>query len=323
MHKLTGVFAIALLLAGCTGNNSGTVTTTTSSSAIQPTSSSADSSIEPSPMQSAEPSDVASTTPPSESPIAPIDVAQLTSTFAFANEEGTQLITLTLDPQGKGKRAESSESLNKAIGDNGTILDITFIKHQKSTEEDNGRQSAYNFSHLEGDVYEISVGKAKPNESYYLIDDRSFDVRSLIAIKLVTPDEPPATVTDEILVAKNRTIDRSWKLAETEDGQQIFLVQFERQGDQMLASLAVKRQEQWTFMDYPATYDATSTWGLEDQGELSPDMFSFLFAARTKQGLMLGVKWMDSEGEIITLINQSGQQFTDTAIRSGRYLVPI
>jgi hypothetical protein len=62
---------------------------------------------------------------------------------------------------------------------------------------------------------------------------------------------------------------------------------------------------------------------VDDGGEISPDMFAFLFAAHTDNGIAIGVKWMGAEGENITILQQTGEHFVETEMTSSRYLSPM
>ncbi|CAM3644358.1 MULTISPECIES: hypothetical protein [Paenibacillus] len=91
----------------------------------------------------------------------------------------------------------------------------------------------------------------------------------------------------------------------------------------MLASLALKHAGVWLYYDYPAKYDSDSTWRVNDQGEIRPEMFSFLFAAESANGLVVGVQWMGAEGENVSLLSVSDDAITDLGLEYGRYMSPI
>lgn len=280
----------------------------------------------PSQEASPSPSYSPSSVPSSPSTVTPdnnlLDVSKLTNTFGFASEEGTHLIIVDQQEETSEENIKPQQ-LNQAIGMNGSIVKIKHVKHQAKSNGDDGRHTANNFNNLEGELFEVIGPAAVPDASYYLMDETKFNTHSLLSIQPVEPQEPAASITDEILVARNRTIEHSWLLATMDAGQDIFLVQFERQGDQMLASLVMRDGDKWTYMDYPAAYDASSTWRVDDQGEISPGMFSFLFAAQSDSGIVLAVKWMGAEGENITVLKQSGDRFTEMDISASRYMSPI
>ncbi|MCD9021847.1 lipoprotein [Cohnella silvisoli] len=309
MRKSILALAFVVVLSGCTGNS------TTGNSSNAP---STEEKTSPSP----------SATEPATEPVTPsaiLNASELTNQFGFADSEGKLIVTV--EQQEETTTTDTNEDtlkgINKAVGENGNVITVRYVKHQSRTEQDNGRQAANNFNNLEGDIFEVLEGKAVPDASYYLVNDKDFNLQSLLKINQVKPQDPPAVITDEIIKARNRTIAQSWQIATLGETKQIFLVQFERKEDQMLASLVVKDGEEWVYMDYPATYNENSTWRVDDQGEISPDMFSFLFTANSSDGLVLGVKWMGAEGENINVIKQSANRFVETDIHSSRYMSPI
>lgn len=251
-----------------------------------------------------------------------LDITKLTNTFGFASSEGTHLLLVDQQEE-KPEHNPKLTELNLAIGENGSFVKVRHVKHQARSDLDDGRHTADNFNNLEGELFEVIESTAVPNASYYLINEENFNIKALIGLNSVEPQEPPASVTDEILQDRKRTIEHSWLLANSNVGQEIYLVQFERLEDQMLACLIMKDRDKRVYMDYPAVYDESSTWRVDDQGEISPTMFSFLFAAQSADGIVLGVKWMGAEGENITVLKQSGDRFIETDIISSRYMSPI
>lgn len=313
-NSMIGMLLLSVAISGCSSNSSNNE----SNVEQLPTETSPTASATP--MVTAVPTPTLEQSPETANTL---DLNKLSNTFGFADNDAKRIITVEGQQDQAGESGDSVKEFNKAIGDNGHVLKVRYLKHQARTEDDNGRQAAYNFSNLEGDLFEILDGSAIPNESYYLVNESQFNVESLVKLNKVAPRTTSSTIQEEIMKARDRAIGHSWQLASTDKGQQIFLVQFERQEDQMLASLVLYDDGKWVFMDYPATYNESSTWRVDDQGEISPDMFSFLFAAQSSEGMVLGVKWMGAEGENISLLKQSGDRFVEIGITSGRYLSPI
>jgi len=307
------ILAISVMLTGCSGKSA----TGSESANVSP-------AIASKTEQPATATSPPSATIPPHDPSAQLDMSKLSDLFAFADGEGKKLITLARQTEEAHDREKEMQRYNLAIGDNGNVLNVRYAKHQSRTELDNGRQSAHNFNNLEGDIFDVVDGAAKPDASYYLVSDEQFDVRSLIPLEeMEEVQDIPTEVAQAIVEVKGRAIERGWLLAKTDEGQKVSVVQFKRQGDQMLASLVLSDGGKLTFMDYPATYDANSTWRVDDQGELNSRMFSILFAARTADGIALGFKWTGAEGENISILKQSGHRFEETGIVSGRYQSPI
>ena len=245
------IVLLALAVAGCAGgNDSGGTGSGPSASAPQAT-----------PTESAVPETGGASVPPSpseatEPPMAVLNPESLSGLFGFADEQGTRLMALTdgMEPETAG--AGELESYRLAIGEGGgQTLRIRYEKHQTRTEQDNGRQSSYNFDNMEGDIYTIEEGKATPNESYFLVTEEQFDVQALIPLKPSADRELPDEAAKKIAEAKGRAIEQGWLLAHAQDGQRIYAVQYQRQGDDMLASLVWEDGERLVFLDYPAVYD--------------------------------------------------------------------
>jgi len=307
------VLLLALAVAGCSkGSNSGASST--------PPSPSAPASAETSVPTPTEPAETPSESIEPTGKKAVLHTESMSNMFGFANYEGTRLMALTdgVDP-GLVEEAKL-KSYDMAIGQGGRTLKIRYEKHQSRTDQDNGRQSGQNFENIEGDLYTVVEGMADPNESYYLVAEEQFDTGALIQLKVVDDLEMPEEVAKKIAEEKGRAIDKGWLRAVTDEDQRIFVVQFERQGDQMLASLVWQEGDRYVYMDYPAEYDEMGTWRVDDGGDITP--FSFLFAAHSEEGIVLGVQWWGAEGENLFLLASSGERFKETGISSGRYLAP-
>lgn len=239
--------------------------------------------------------------------------------FAFANEKGQKLLA---DPE---TAVFAGEEPLIAIGQAGKMLTVRYSGRQQANSEDDGRQSVHNFNNQAGQLYEVTEGEAGPNETYFIIPKSQFPAEALLTIRRVDTqhDDADKEELQEIKESKGREVEQAWPLIELPDGKSVYLVQFIRQGDDMLASLAVKDGDTWLYHDYPATYDPYSTWRVDDGGEVRPELFNFLFAANSSSGLVLGVQWMGAEGENVTLLSVTDQVISDLGLSYGRYMSPI
>lgn len=316
------IVLLALIIAGCAGAGN-TPEPEATPIAESPTTSPTGTATSPA---SESPSESPIASEAVEPPEAVLNTESLSPLFAFADEEGTRLMALTDGMEEPDAVKEGTlDNYRLAIGEGGRqALRIRYEKHQARSEQDNGRQAAYNFDNMEGDIYAIEEGKATPNESYYLVTEEQFDVRALIPLKPSADLELPDDAAQKIAEAKGRAIEHGWLLAHAQDGRRIYVIEFQRQGEDMLASLVWEEDNRLLWMDYPAAYDENSTWRVDDGGEISPDMFRFLFAARgADDGIVLGVQWLGAEGENLTVLRSSGDRFEETGISGGRYLSPI
>ncbi|MCM3702358.1 hypothetical protein [Paenibacillus macerans] len=256
-----------------------------------------------------------------------VEFTRLESVFGFADESGEKLITI---PDDSGAGLENPEQFNAAIGNNGEWVEIEFVHRRKANEQDNNRQTMYNFSNMAGDVYKAKNGKFIQNKSYLLTRDGVMDKNSLMALNSTvdgqsqTGDYLPADAETIALIeaSKKRKVTASSLLSASAENEKIALFVFERKGDDMLASIAYIKGDQVLFKDYPATYNDYGTWRVEDGGD-HPGRFEVLFLARSDEGLLLGLSWGAPEGESLVILKEANGALQETDLRSGRYWAPI
>ncbi|MBP1905792.1 hypothetical protein J2Z32_002440 [Paenibacillus turicensis] len=249
-------------------------------------------------------------------------------TFGFANLDGTKL--LVDYPQ---EQELKWSQLNIAVGHKGQRLKLKYIGKQKEGKRNNGRQTAYNFDNLRGLIYEVVEGKAEPNETYFIVKDSALTDRMLVELKSINKEKITTKLKSEIGKLKKRAVKNLWPLENINGVGKLYLVEFKAKGNNMLASFALKTTDGWVFKDYPAKFKDNSAWRIDDSGEITPDMFTFTFAARTSQGVVIGVQWMGAEGESTSFL-----EFTKTIkgkkakkakltelnnVGYGRYMMPI
>lgn len=245
------------------------------------------------------------------------DIAALTNLFGFTNETAKYIIIA-----GSLEEGQSIDGVNTAIGENGNLLTIKYQRTQEKNEKDNGRLTAQNFDNLAGYIFEITQGTAKQNETYYLINDK-FNVKSILDSQKGNQAEIDAAAKEEIEKIKGRKVKNGWDIGLIDSDKTIYLVLFERENDDMLASVVMKTPTKFVFKDYPAKYNESSTWRVDDGGSVYPELFSILFASQTESGIVLGIKWVGAEGEVTTLFIENGDKFEDLNIGTSRYTSPI
>ncbi|GGG70872.1 hypothetical protein [Paenibacillus radicis (ex Gao et al. 2016)] len=311
MRKLwIALFAAVFVLSGCTA-----------------TSSKGTSSVSPSPTASASnetPTPSLTQTPslePSETPKPPDKLADLTDLskgiFAFANHSGDKLLA-EWDGGGEPPKGDLI-----AIGDQGRVVSVSFAGSQEATAEDNGRQTSQNFDQRKGWLYEVTEGNATDNESYFIIDKGLINESMLLPLSLADKQTESETLKSDIEELKGRKVESVSPLQQMGNDQRAYLVVFAREGDDMLASLAFSSDEKWVFHDFPATYDEFSTWRVDDGGVIVAEQFSFLFAAATEGGFLVGYKWMGFEGENVVFLSIADGKATEIGPSYDRYMSPI
>ncbi|USB31913.1 hypothetical protein [Paenibacillus sp. YPG26] len=242
-----------------------------------------------------------------------LDPAALGDTYSFADRTGKYLIAFT---------GNQDKSLNKAIGEGGKVLDVKYVRKQSGSEKDDGRQWAKNFGNLEGLVFEVVGGQAVPDQTYYLANDRKLNIHAVIpVISKVNPDVEDS-VKQAIREMKAQSIEKIWEIGQIGQDNQIYLAQFEKKGKKATASIILKQGSQIVTRDYTADYDPNSTWRVDDGGTVTPEMFSFLFAAATERGILLGMEWAGAEGRNAFFLNQTEADLVELEIKGGRYMSP-
>lgn len=249
-------------------------------------------------------------------------------TFGFANLDGTKL--LVDYPQ---EQELKWSQLNFAVGQKGQRLKIKLKVKQQEAEGNNGRQTAYNFDNLPGLVYEVVEGKAEPNETYFIVKGSALTDGMLVELKSINKEKVTAKMRSEIGKLKKRALKNVWPLENVTGFGKLYLVEYKPKGNNMLASIALKTIDGWVFKDYPAKLQDNSAWRIDDGGEITPDMFTFTFAARTSQGVVIGLQWMGAEGESTsfleftkTLKGKNAKKAKLTELNNvgyGRYMMPI
>lgn len=253
------------------------------------------------------------------------DIEKLSPFFGFANADGSQIIVT-------GQEAGLETSLSEydhIIGEAGKTYGVRFAKWQTGSDQSSGRETANNFTNLEGYVFDVLDGKAAPNETYYVVKKQDFDLESLLEI---TPPaqkgtdaelEAEETLKENISLMRDRDVTQIWTLAGIGSERKLYLVRFADKGKDRLFSIALFNGENFLFRDYPAVAeDDISVWRVDDGGEVSPDMFPLLLAAETKQGLLLGMSWWGAEGVNSFFLLEDGENLGELDIKYGRYTSP-
>lgn len=246
------------------------------------------------------------------------DSDKLSGLFGFTNEAGSLLLIPSL-----GLEAEDVTAVNKAIGENGNVLTVKYLKEQEGNERDNGRFTAQNFDNIKGHIFEILQGAARGNETYYLVNGSEFNIGAVLESGEGSHKRIDEASKEEIERIKNRKLKDSWEIGIIKPDISLYLLLFEREGDSMLAGIVMKTPERMVFKDYPAKYDQFSTWRVDDGGAVYPEMFRILFAAKAESGILLGLKWSAFEGESTVLLMEKDGIFEDMDIEAFRYMSPI
>ena len=118
---------------------------------------------------------------------------------------------------------------------------------------------------------------------------------------------------------------RCWPIARVAPEKQIALLEFDRQGQDGLASLVFVDGTRTILADYPAQFrgGGQDLWRADDGGVLSPDGFEIVCALQRGDWYALGIAWAGAEGRSLSLwISEGSERFTK-AVDDYWYQAPI
>ena len=222
-------------------------------------------------------------------------------TFGFSSEKLNKVLAF--------EENTNPALFTQAIDDKGNVTPIKFIKTQKGNEG-GVNQTSQNFDNCAGQVFEISENKKFKSElSTIILNDEFVKNNVLVAVKkLEKPQKIDEKIKQQIATERKRSIKSAWKIADI-DNQSAYIVEFTPKKDSVLASLIVG-DNQFIYRDYPAIYDAGSTWRVDDGGEFPNDAIAILAAFRNKKGnLELVTEWAGAEGANIEFIKANKNIF--------------
>jgi hypothetical protein len=266
--------------------------------------------------------------------------------FAFPNAAGDRLMLFT--GVYSGRRHELSEPAIAArafhtafCGADDPLpvdpLPVAFERVQAADGKGNGRQSHWQFDHLEGLVY------AFKNDATITVDRNCFlaadaFMRSLVVVPLTSVKPAwslPADIvstcdaarTKDIASRRGRAVTGCWPLAtaRARGGPTVLVVEFARQKDDALASVVVVDGGRMVFNDHHgsyANYAGTSVWRADDEGRIEPHGFEVLLLARRGNALVLAFSWAAPEGTALMLLESDSDRFREL-LRDAWYQAPV
>lgn len=230
--------------------------------------------------------------------------------FAVADGSGKRLRYLGTS---QSTALENPATFTNAVCSGGPLLTIKYTGQKEAAPDSTYRDTVDNFDKMGGHYYEIVNSKTESDDICLMTDAGFYNDRKRLASSTFLEKLSPDTKA-RIEKAKNRKVKDSWGLFGTEDGRQLFLVLFERSGNDALAGIVMVSPAKLVFLDFKGSYkDETSVWRVSDGGELDSLMFDILYAFQGKNGLEFVYGWKAPEGESIALMQESGSQFVQLA----------
>jgi hypothetical protein len=246
--------------------------------------------------------------------------------FAFPDQAGTRLMLLgdvARGFPGEPPFAEllpAASTIRTALCAGGVSHPVAFDRWQLADGRGNGRQSWYQFEHLDGLVFKVVDDARLPeHEACFLASDAFAKALTVVPVVSLTrkswPPETPscsASLTKEVASRRQRVVTHCWAIAESpaQKSLQTVLVEFARRGNEALASVAVVDGRTIVFADRSGDASRTdSVWRVSDGGVLDPEAFKVVFLARRASRLVLAVHWQAEEGSVLMLFESDGNTF--------------
>lgn len=201
--------------------------------------------------------------------------------YTLSNDIGTKFLKASND---KGFH-DSLKLYSQAIY-NGKVYSVKYSGIQEGNEEaNNGRDTPNNFDNIKGWIYEMQDGKRlleNPTGEYdaiwsavLLTDDNFAKTNKILTLKnmkedRITTEEVASDVKEAFAKRYSRKINSIFASAVFGDNSeyQLVNVQFENKGNQALGvSALVANGEIKAVKDYPAEWNESSVWRVDDEGE--------------------------------------------------------
>lgn len=215
-----------------------------------------------------------------EAPVAPV-----LPVYVLSDQYGERFLLQTYFDDGETPQPNDSLKNYKYIIYDGKYYTVSFKGVQLGDKEKNsGRDTYYNFDNLSGWLYEMQEGKLLENpENEYdaisgavlLVDENYKNTSTILDLKNREDGMTKVVaLSDDLQKAfenkYGRKIMTSCASAVFGDNReyQLVNVQFENKGDDALGVTAlVENGEIKAVKEFPAKYDETSTWRVDDGGE--------------------------------------------------------
>ena len=239
--------------------------------------------------------------------------------FGFTDAAGTRVIAETSNSE---KIIKQPGIFTNVIVPGNKVLPVKYIKEQSHTAKDSGRQTVRNFDNLQGSIFGLVDGKIEKNMSCLLVSREFVDsIRPVSIISLKNEKCDDKQIMKRIEGFKRQKIDKVWGLVKLEQNTGIYLVLFEKRSEDVLASIIMAAPDKMVALDFPAKFNKTSTWRVDDGGNIAPESFNVAMAWRRNNNLELVISWGGEEGENTDLYSEKGSVFVSLANKY-RYWLP-
>lgn len=224
--------------------------------------------------------------------------------FGFLDSLGKHILTLEQDS------LPHPEQYYLVLNDQGKGFPVQYKGFQKSTDGDNGRQTADNFDKSAGFLYQLKENKLTSSATAVVLTDNAFLSSRKVLIPHAAKDAGTMPAAVQKLVAeKNRKVKNFKNIAQIDEKTLISIVEFEVKNDSALAVLVYSAPGKTITREYKAKYDDMSTWRVDDGGDFNMDYIDILYVFVYKDNIELVLSDMGAEGYNITYLKEKAGAF--------------
>ena len=268
--------------------------------------------------------------------------------FGYADDTGSRVLMLSDDGHASDEQAKA---MRTAVCSEGREIVLRYAGFQKATPESNGRQNAGNLKNDEGHSFTVEGAPTRPGDTCLLIPAGYLQQYPLVrnefpeaerrqlrdAYRRVSGtagfDVAPFQARGDVARAavtrlereKKREVRLYWLLHSSGAAQQVAIVEFEPEGDSLLASLVLAGSQQLSVLDIPADRKNEEAgggcWRVDDGCRLNQEEMDVpVVLGRPGEALVFYTAG-GAEGQSIRLLQVKGGELVD--VKSGyRYQAP-
>jgi hypothetical protein len=232
--------------------------------------------------------------------------------FAIANVKGDRL--LAWEPLG------SARLMTRGACGGDRVVTVKPLGYREQGSRSTGRETPANFDQLAGELFRPDA-PLQGSPVCVLMTDVFARGRRFAALD--APGTCDEATRARISTARGRSVANCWDKGGA-FGRRVVLVEFARQGNSLLASLAVVGTDTLAFEDYPAKWneERLSCWRVDDGCTFAPGAFDVLFAYVTDAGVVgLALAWGGVESQTLNLLEVDGDRLRGL-VSASRYWAP-
>jgi hypothetical protein len=210
-----------------------------------------------------------------------------------------------------------------AVSPEGDLTEAGLVRVSGGSPENSHRDTEANFDNLPGAVYRLEGGPLPAGTTVLLADRAFLQGREVLAVSDGYREPAGGDIEAAIEEARGLGVRESWVIATVDGGIPVVLVGFEPGDSSSMAGLAAVGDAGTIMRDLEgAAPNDVSVWRVDDGGLLHPEDFRVIAAFSAPAGLEIAFTWAGFEGELGSLLAESGGEFVEV-LDGYRYWAPL